>query len=86
MAATPSRHWEHAPWFGLQELFVNAKLGLQDQPQLVTALNRALGRLEVDWVRVSAVKTDRSAPEGERRFEIVLASSDGRVDHGELRV
>jgi hypothetical protein len=72
MAATSSRAWPHAPWFGLQEAFAAANVQLEDQQGIADALNRALAGLGVGWARVAFVHTVPGAAYGERAFRVAL--------------
>jgi hypothetical protein len=83
MAATSRTAWPHAPWFGLQELFADASLDLQDHPRLTTALNAAFAGLGITWARVSSVQRPRSRAQGERNFDITLMI-DGQVSYGSV--
>lgn len=84
MAATGARHWPHAPWFGLAELFAGANLAREDQYQIADALTLALRRLGVDAVTVESVRTAAGLGPGERRFDITIATADGRFRHATL--
>jgi hypothetical protein len=55
MLMTSSTHWTDAPWFGLVEKVEAINWQLTDQEPLRDALNAALVRLGVQWVRVTAV-------------------------------
>jgi hypothetical protein len=81
MAATSRTAWPHAPWFGLQELFADANLDLQDHPRLAMALNGAFTGLGIGWARVTSVKRPQSRVTGERNFDITLLI-DGQVTYG----
>ncbi len=84
MAAATPGSWPHAPWFGLQPLFLEANLALQDQQTLADAINGALQELGVHWARVVAMRTAPGLQYGERRFDITLAVDDGPAVHGTL--
>lgn len=83
MAATSTRGWPHAPWFGLAEAFAAANVELEDQQGLADALNRALAGLGVAWARVAYVSSV-PAGYGERTFRIALELEGGEVRHTEL--
>lgn len=83
MAATSRRAWPHAPWFGLQELFAEASLDVQEHPRLVAALNAAFTGLGVEWARASSVRRQRSLASGERNFDITLLI-DGKPTYGNV--
>jgi hypothetical protein len=81
MAATSRTAWPHAPWFGLQELFADASMDLQDHPRLATALNAAFAGLGLTWARVSSVRRPQLRMPGERHFDITLMI-DGQATYG----
>lgn len=83
MAATSKQAWPHAPWFGLQELFADASMEVQDHPRIVTAVNAAFAELGINWARVSAVKRPPSRVQGERNFNITLLV-DGQPAYGNV--
>jgi hypothetical protein len=83
MAATSRTAWPHAPWFGLQELFSDASMDLQDHPRLATALNAAFAGLGVTWARVSSVRRPQARVAGERNFDITLMI-EGQATHGQV--
>ncbi|HEX2095266.1 MAG TPA: hypothetical protein VHG28_22915 [Longimicrobiaceae bacterium] len=84
MAASPAATWQHAPWFGLQEVFEGANLALEQQPVLADALNRALTGLGITWAQVESVTAARDRAPGERRFDITLVMVGGRPVHRSL--
>lgn len=83
MAATSRTAWPHAPWFGMQELFAEASLDVQEHPRLVAALNAAFAGLGVGWARVSAVRRPPARAYGERNFDITLLI-DGKPAYGNV--
>jgi hypothetical protein len=83
MAATSKQAWPHAPWFGLQEMFADASMDVQDHPRIVAALNASFAGLGVDWARVSAVRRPPSRVPGERNFDITLLI-DGKPAYGNV--
>lgn len=72
MAATTRGAWAHAPWFGLHELVLEARLEREDQHALTDGFNRAFTALGIDWATVHEVKTAAGREPGERRFDITL--------------
>lgn len=72
MTATTSTTWRHAPWFGLHEKFLEARLEREDQQGLADAFNLAFDKLGIEWARVHAVHTAARRDPGERRFELTL--------------
>ena len=83
MAATSKQAWPHAPWFGLQELFAEASLDVQDHPRIVAALNASFAGLGIGWARVSSVRKPASRVHGERNFDITLLI-DGKPAYGNV--
>jgi hypothetical protein len=83
MAATSRTAWPHAPWFGLQELFADASLEVQDHPRIVNAINASFAGLGVEWARVSAVRRPATRVYGERNFDITLLI-DGKPAYGQV--
>jgi hypothetical protein len=83
MAATSRTAWPHAPWFGLQELFAESSLDLQEHPRIVSALNTSFAGLGIDWARVSAVRRPPTRVPGERNFDITLLI-DGKPAYGNV--
>lgn len=83
MAATSRSAWPHAPWFGLQELFADASLEVQEHPRIVAALNASFAGLGIQWARVSAVRRPFSRTPGERNFDITLLV-DGKPAYGNV--
>lgn len=79
MASTNSQFWPHATWFGLLELFEDAKTDVQDLPRLTDAINNALRLLGCDVVTVHSVRNSGAANFGDRRFDIVLVEKNGNL-------
>lgn len=79
MSSTSSGFWPHAPWFGLLELFENAKTDVQDLPRITDAINIALKELGCDAVRVQSVRNPGGEQYGSRHFDIALADTDGNL-------
>ena len=84
MAATPAGSWKHAPWFGLQQLFAEANMLLEDQQGIADAMNRALTELGVTRARVLSVTTAPRQEYGGRSFRIALAVEGWQTMHEEL--
>jgi len=79
LASTSSSFWPHAPWFGLLELFENAKTDVQDLPRITDAINTALRELGCDAVRVQSVRNPGGERYGARHFDIALADTNGNL-------
>lgn len=77
MASTHQGFWKHAPWFGLLELFEEAKSDVSELPRIADAINLALRELWAEGITVISV---RNAPGeyGERCFEISISEDGGR--------
>lgn len=83
IAGTSRQAWPHAPWFGLQEMFAEASVDVQEHPRLVAALNAAFVGLGIDWAQVSSVRRPQSRISGERNFDITLLI-DGKPAYGNV--
>jgi hypothetical protein len=76
MSSTQRSFWPHAPWFGMLELFLEAKTDVSELPRITEAINVALRELGAEGVTVLSV---RNAPGqyGDRRFEISISEDGG---------
>ena len=83
MAATSTRAWPHAPWFGLQEMITSGG-EIQQASRLTDAFNVALGHLGVNWARVTALRPVGPRVPGARQFELTLLVDGQRIVHREL--
>lgn len=86
MAATPAAAWKHAPWFGLEEVFLEADMRLEDQQGVADVLNHALKELGVSWATVVSVRRPETADAGERTFAITLDVRDDATHHGVVKL